>query len=111
VHNHSYAVVGRQSLEHKDFIGKVLVNKELNCQRALKIGLGQLREASVVSGRPAKLPQSEVYFPAWGWLSQRISRDEKWRNPSYHCQGSGKLPTRLQRFLEAWNEFFGIVGA
>jgi hypothetical protein len=70
-------VVGRQSLEQKDFIVKVLGNKELNCQRALKIALGQLRGASIVGERSSKLPQSEVYFPAWGWLSQFISLDEK----------------------------------
>jgi hypothetical protein len=62
----TYAVVAGQSLDHKDFIVKVLGNKELDCQRALKIALGQLREASVVGGRSSKLPQSEVYFPAWG---------------------------------------------
>ena len=46
-------------LEFKGPIVKIFRNKDLSCQRALKIGLGQFRGAVLVDGRASKLPQSE----------------------------------------------------
>jgi hypothetical protein len=66
----TYAVVGRQSLEQKYFIGKVLGNKELNCQRALKIGLGQLRAASWWTDASRNCPNQISIFALAGLLSQ-----------------------------------------
>jgi hypothetical protein len=65
-----YAVVGRQSIEHKDFIGKVLGNKELNCQRGLKMGLGQLRGASRWTDTSRNCPNQISIFALGRLLSQ-----------------------------------------
>jgi len=46
----------RQVFEFKGLIGKVFRNKDLGCQRALKMGLGQLRGPSWETGAPLNCP-------------------------------------------------------
>ena len=46
-------------LEFKGPVAKIFRNKDLSCQRAMKMVLGQFRGAVLVDRRASKLPQSE----------------------------------------------------
>jgi hypothetical protein len=74
----SFGIIGlgeksRQIFEFKGLIRKIFRNKELGCQRALKMGLGQLRGPSWETGAPLTAP---IRFPlsrTAGWKS--VTRD------------------------------------
>jgi hypothetical protein len=63
----------RKILGFKGLIRKIFRNKDLACQRALKMVLGQLRGASFADGHISKLPQSGFYYRIWWVISQSIS--------------------------------------
>jgi hypothetical protein len=62
-------------LEFKGPIVKIFRNKDLSCQRALKIGLGQLRGPSLWTDAPRNCPNQNLYRYrcALRFLSQWIS--------------------------------------
>jgi hypothetical protein len=89
----SFGIIGlgrnsSQIFEFKGLIRKIFRNKDLGCQRALKIGLGAASRAVLVDGYTSKLPQSDLYRHARRVLSQWISItdgcDERGNVPSFH---------------------------
>lgn len=62
-----------RSLGLKDLQLKSLKINKLNCQIALKIGLGRFRGPSLIDGYTSEPPQSDLYRHAQRVLSQWIS--------------------------------------
>jgi len=59
----------RQVFGFKRLIGKVFRNKDLGCQRALKMGLGQLRGPSWETGTLIAAPIRFLLLRTVGWMS------------------------------------------
>src|ERR1035437_2551682 len=59
----------RQVFGFKGLIGKVFRNKDLICQIALKMGLGQLRGPSWLTGAPLTTPIRSSLSRMAGWMS------------------------------------------
>ena len=68
----SFGIIGlggksRQVFGFKGLIGKVSRNKDLACQRALKMGLGQLRGPFWETDKPQRCPNQKPIVASGGW--------------------------------------------
>jgi hypothetical protein len=82
---------------------------ELRCQRALKMVLGQLRGASSWRTHLKTAPIRFLFSRATGCKSINFGRGQNAVRKLREIQSM--VRDSRQRVLEAWNEFFGIVGA
>ena len=89
-------------LEFKGPVAKIFRNKDLSCQRAMKMVLGQFRGAVLVDRRASKLPQSESlrYRCALRFLSQWISITSGFDEKS---QRLSSRPNKILRLTRLWN--------
>ena len=83
----------REIFEFKGLIRKIFWNKELGCQRALKMGLGQLRGPSWLTGTPRNCPNQISIVAHDGVLCQWISITDDERQ-SQLCNQSASHPSQ-----------------